>query len=100
MKIVFMIAEGQSHWHDGEARVANDVIEIDDETGQRLIKRGIAAKIEDAEAAPKVTKVIETPVEEPESTSDTGPLESAENESESTAKVDEGVALSEFPKVE
>jgi hypothetical protein len=103
MKIVFMIPEGQSHWHDGEARVANDIVETDENTARRLIARGIAAEIdENPTPTPKVIKAPEALLGDSDLiiSSDSNVDEKPIEETEPLVKVDEGVALSEFPKVE
>jgi len=111
-----MVPEGQSHWHDGVSRVANDIVETDEETGRRLIARGVVAEVEAEprpmeEEVPDVVipqKVAEAlapievlpPVIETIPDEDLAKVEELETESEPVLVVDSGISLTDFPKVE
>jgi len=121
-----MVPEGQSHWHDGVSRVANDIVETDEETGRRLIARGVVAEVEAEprpmeEETPEVVTAPKVYVAEPEridppQVSLAIPVEVApqviktdlvsdpditeESETERVTVVDSDISLTDFPKVE
>lgn len=52
MKIKIYLPNGKGLWHEGASRVHGDEIEVAEEFGAKLIKRGLAKTPEDFDASP------------------------------------------------